>query len=116
MGGALGTLARWSVERLFPPAPPGFPWATLTVNVTGAFLLGALGVMLIERVVHAGHLRTFLGIGLLGSYTTFSTMALEGVLLIEAGRPAVAVTYWLATLLLGQMAGVYGMWLGRLRI
>jgi CrcB protein len=114
-GGVLGTVARWWVEGLFPQSPPGFPWGTLLVNVTGAFALGALGVILIEQVVDVGYLRTFLGIGLLGSYTTFSTMALEGVQLIESRRLGLAASYWIATLALGQMAGVYGMWLGRLR-
>ena len=115
-GGVIGTLARWWIEGVFPPAPPGFPWGTLVVNVTGAFALGVVGVVLIERVARSGHLRTFLGIGLLGSYTTFSTMALEGVRLIEASRPGLAAGYWVATLVLGQIAGAYGMWLGRLRI
>ncbi len=115
-GGVLGTLTRWWVDGLFPSSPEGFPWGTLVINVTGAFALGVVGVILIERVAHSGHLRTFLGIGLLGSYTTFSTMALEGVLLIEVGRIGLAAGYWVATLVFGQMAGVYGMWLGRLRI
>lgn len=115
-GGVLGTLTRWWVEGVFSPSPPGFPWGTLVVNVTGAFALGVVGVILIERVAHAGHLRTFLGIGLLGSYTTFSTMALQGVQLIEAQRLGLAACYWIATLVIGQIAGVYGMWLGRLRI
>lgn len=115
-GGVLGTLTRWWVDGLFQSSPQGFPWGTLVVNVTGAFALGVIGVILIERVAHSGHLRTFLGIGLLGSYTTFSTMALEGVQLIEAQRLGLAAGYWVATLVFGQMAGVFGMWLGRLRI
>lgn len=115
-GGALGTLLRWWVGEALPSTPSGFPWATLFVNVTGALALGAVGVILIERVARAGHLRTFLGMGVLGSYTTFSTMALEGVQLIEAQRVVMAASYWIVTLILGQIAGVSGMWLGRLRI
>lgn len=115
-GGVLGTLARWWVGEIVPSSPLGFPWGTLVVNVTGAFMLGVVGVVLIERVARIGHLRSFLAIGLLGSYTTFSTMALEGVQLIEARRLGLAAGYWIATLVVGQMAGVYGMWLGRLRI
>lgn len=115
-GGAVGTLLRWGIGQALPSTPSGFPWATLVVNVTGALALGAVGVILIERVTRAGHLRTFLGIGLLGSYTTFSTMSLEGVLLIEAQRIGTAASYWTATLIVGQMAGLIGMWLGRLRI
>lgn len=60
------------------------------MNVPGAFALGAVGVVVIERVVRAGHLRAFLAIGLCGSYTTFSLMALEGVRLIEASRVGLA--------------------------
>ncbi len=115
-GGVLGTLARWWVGEIVPSSQLGFPWGTLVVNVTGAFMLGAIGVVLIERVARIGHLRSFLAIGLLGSYTTFSTMALEGVQLIEARRLGLAAGYWTATLVVGQIAGVYGMWLGRLRI
>lgn len=115
-GGVLGTLARWLVEGIFSSTPPGFPWGTLLVNVTGAFALGVAGVILIERVAHVGHMRTFLGIGLLGSYTTFSTMALQGVRLIEEDQLAFAAIYWVVTLIFGQIAGVYGMWMGRLRV
>lgn len=53
--------------------------------------------------------------GFFGAYTTFSTMAMDGVHLVAGGKPAIAAVYWLATLVVGQMAGVYGMWLGRLR-
>lgn len=115
-GGVLGTLARWWVEQIVTSSPSGFPWATLIVNVTGAFALGAIGVLLIERVTYVGHLRTFLAIGLLGSYTTFSTMAVEGVRLIESHHAALAAGYWVTTLVFGQVAGLFGMWLGRWRV
>ena len=113
-GGILGTLARWGIESAFPATPPAFPWATLIVNVTGAFGLGVVGTIAIERLVHSSRLRTFAAIGLFGSYTSFSTMALEGVRLIDSGHVALAAGYWVATLMVGQAAGVYGMWLGRL--
>jgi CrcB protein len=115
-GGIVGTLARWSVGEIVTSSSSGFPWATLVVNVTGAFALGAVGVVLIERVTYLGHLRTFLAIGLLGSYTTFSAMAVEGVRLIDTHHPGLAAGYWVATLVLGQVAGVLGMWSGRLRV
>jgi CrcB protein len=111
-GGALGALARAGVDRVLTTR--GFPWATLLVNVSGAFGMGAAGTLLTERLTVRRHWRAFVGIGFLGAYTTFSTMALEGVTLLSDGRPATALAYWLATLLLGQMAGVYGMWLARL--
>ncbi len=83
------------------------------VNVIGAFGLGLVGVVLMEQVLRGTLLRSFVTIGVLGSFTTFSAMAVEGVVLFDAGRPAMALGYWLATLILGQMAGVYGMWMAR---
>jgi CrcB protein len=87
----------------------------LTVNVVGAFGLGLVGVVLMEQILRGSLLRSFLAIGVLGSFTTFSAMALEGVVLFEAGLPALALGYWVATLVLGQTAGISGMWLARWR-
>jgi CrcB protein len=114
LGGAAGALARRAVA-LAVPAVGGFPLATLLVNVSGAFALGLVGVLLLERLPPTRYLRPLLGIGFLGAYTTFSTMAMEGVRLLDGGRAGLAVGYWVATLLGGQLAAVCGMWLGRLR-
>jgi len=115
IGGAVGTLARWLVG-LAVVASSGFPLATFLVNVTGAFGLGFAGVLLIERLPPTRYLRPLIATGFFGAYTTFSTMAMDGVRLVEAGRYVTAGVYWIATLIVGQMAGVYGMWLGRLRL
>jgi fluoride exporter len=115
VGGALGALARWAVGLMVVPAG-GLPVATFVVNVSGAFGLGVVGVVLLERLRPTRYLRPLVGIGFLGAYTTFSTMAMEGVRLVEQGRVGVAVGYWVATLLVGQVAGVSGIWLGRLRL
>ncbi len=112
-GGALGAVARWGVDKLVEDY--SWPLATFIVNITGAFLLGALGVILIQRVAGAGYLQAFLLIGLIGSYTTFSTMAVEGVMLVDEGRAITAVGYWLATLIAGLAAGTAGVWIGRVR-
>jgi fluoride exporter len=115
VGGTVGAVARWGVE-LAVPSVGGFPLATFLINVTGAFGLGLVGVVLLERLPPTRHLRPLLMIGFFGAYTTFSTMAMEGVRLLDQGHSALAVGYWVITLLIGQMAGVYGMWLGRLRL
>ena len=114
MGGAAGALARWAVGNALAGASTSFPWGTLLVNATGAFGLGLVAVLLTERLPPNRYLRPLIGIGFFGAYTTFSTMALEGVKLIDAGRPETAFLYWVATLFAGQLAGVYGMWTARL--
>lgn len=115
IGGAIGALCRWGVTLLLAP-PTGFPLATFFVNVSGAFGLGFAGVVLIERLPPSRHLRPLIATGFFGAYTTFSAIAVDGVQLLEAGQILTAVGYWVATLLVGQMAGVYGMWLGRLQL
>lgn len=115
-GGAAGALARWAVELALPPKPGGFPLATLAVNVSGAFGLGLAAVLLNERLAPRPAVRALINIGFFGAYTTFSTMAVQGVRLAETGHLATALVYWVATLVLGQMAGVYGMWVGRIEL
>lgn len=115
-GGSLGALARWGVATALAASPTAFPIATFIVNTTGAFGLGLTAILLTERLRPSRYARSLIGIGFFGAYTTFSTMAVEGVRLIDAGRAGTALTYWLLTLFAGQMAGVYGMWLGRLDV
>jgi CrcB protein len=115
LGGAVGTLARWAVGQALPPTG-GFPYATFAVNVTGAFGLGLASVLLTERLAPSRYGRLVIGTGFFGAYTTFSTMAVDGVRLVAEGEPATAAAYWLASLVVGQMAGVYGIWMGRLRL
>ena len=116
VGGMLGALARWSVGVALGPGSTSFPWGTLVVNLTGAFGLGFAIVLMTERLRPSRYLRPLIGVGFFGAYTTFSTMAVEGVRLIDAGRSQVAIAYWVVTLVVGQAAGVYGMWLGRVRL
>lgn len=106
VGGALGSLARYGVAAAWPHAPGAFPWATFTINVTGCLLIGVLMVLITE--VWAAHrlLRPFLGTGVLGGYTTFSTYTVDTQQLVAAGAARTGLLY-LAGTLVGALAAVY---------
>ncbi|MFZ5870239.1 MAG: FluC/FEX family fluoride channel [Actinomycetota bacterium] len=97
-GGALGGSARYGLLLAQPPAPGGFPWVTFTTNVVGCALIGVLMVLLTEAPAPPHPLvRPFLGVGLLGGFTTFSTYAMETHSLVADGSPQVAMVYLVAT-------------------
>jgi CrcB protein len=100
-GGFLGTAARAAVAQSTTEGPHGWPWATFAVNMLGAALVGYLITRLQERLPPSLYRRALLGTGLCGGLTTFSTMALELAKMIEAGRPALAASYALASLVGG---------------
>lgn len=108
-GGALGALARYGVSRAFADVSGGFPWATLAVNLSGALLLGYLSVYLVDRVNLPIEWREAVNSGFIGAYTTFSTMSLEAVRLIQEGRLAQAAAYLGVSL----VAGLALAWLGQ---
>lgn len=107
-GGALGSLARWAVTTALPHATDGVPWATWLENVTGAFVLGALMVFVLDVWPPSRYVRPFFGVGVLGGYTTFSTYMLDTRTLLSAGQVTTAFGYLLGTLLSGLLA----VWLG----
>ncbi|WP_293646021.1 fluoride efflux transporter CrcB [Thiolapillus sp.] len=83
-GGALGALMRyWVSTATYAWLGRGFPWGTLMVNVLGSFAMGALYVLLLDRLTSGPELRAFLLIGFLGAFTTFSTFSIETFNLIE---------------------------------
>lgn len=103
-GGVVGAEARYGVGRLLPAARGEFPWATLIVNVSGCLLIGVLMVLLAELWSPHRFTRPFLGVGVLGGYTTFSTFGIEAVGLVREHRPAVAAGYIVASLVLCLLA------------
>jgi CrcB protein len=115
VGGILGTLSRYAVSRVVHVAPDSFPWPTFTVNVTGAFALGLLLTLVIERWPPSRYVRPFVAIGFLGAYTTFSTYMVETDLLIKNGAVDVAVFYVIGSLVAGFVAVYLGIVAGRLR-
>ena len=83
-GGAVGALLRyWASTGVYHLLGRGFPYGTLVVNVVGSLLMGLLYVLLLERMTGSPELRAALLIGLLGSFTTFSTFSIETLNLVE---------------------------------
>ena len=103
-GGALGTLARAGFEELAAPDPGRWPWPTFTVNIVGAFLLGVFITRLLERLPLSSYRRPFLGTGFCGGLTTFSTMQVETIAMLEHGHYGLAVGYTAASVVLGLLA------------
>jgi CrcB protein len=104
LGGAVGALARWGIAEALPGSPGGWPWATLLVNLTGCFLLGVLLGVLGRRSPEPAWAKPFLGVGVLGGYTTFSAFGVEVVRLAEHGAFAVASGYLLLSVVGGVLA------------
>ncbi|HEX3002732.1 MAG TPA: fluoride efflux transporter CrcB [Angustibacter sp.] len=103
-GGAVGAAARWGVSQAVPTSPGQFPWATLGVNVSGCLALGVLMVFVVDVWPPRRYVRPFLGVGVLGGYTTFSTYVLEARSLVVDGAPGLAALYLLGSLLAGLLA------------
>lgn len=112
-GGAAGTAGRYGLAHFAGHAPGAFPWATFAVNVAGSFALGFALVVLLERFPPTRYLRPFVGTGLIGSFTTYSTFAVETDLLLRDGRPVVAAAYVVASVVLGLAAAWAGTRCGR---
>lgn len=110
VAGGAGAGLRYTVDRLVPPRR-GFPLGILVVNVTGSF---ALGVLTGLGTVLAPDVAVALGVGLLGGFTTFSTVAVESVLLAEKGRWWDAAANLGGTLVLAVLAAAGGIALGAL--
>ncbi|MFE3902133.1 fluoride efflux transporter CrcB [Streptomyces sp. NPDC059153] len=106
LGGALGACARYGATLIWPTAPGGFPWTTLTVNVVGCAVIGVFMVVISE--VWAAHrlVRPFFGTGVLGGFTTFSTYAVDIERLVDAGRARTGLAY-LGLTLCAALAAVW---------
>jgi CrcB protein len=103
-GGALGTLARAALSKAFPIAATAWPWPTFTANVVAAFLLGYFVTRLQERLPMSSYRRPLLGTGLCGGLSTFSTMQVELLKMIDAHDWGLAVGYAAASVAAGYVA------------
>jgi fluoride exporter len=103
-GGALGALARAALGTLAVDDPASWPWPTFAVNIVGAFLVGYFTTRLLERLPVSSYRRPLLGTGLCGGLTTFSTMLVETLKMIEHRHWGLALGYTVTSIVLGLLA------------
>ena len=111
-GGALGAAMRFGMSRALP-AGSGWPYGTFAVNIVGGFAMGVLAAWLLRGGNAAEPLRLFLGVGVLGGFTTFSAFSLEMAQMVERGQGMLAGGYALASVILALGAVFAGMMLAR---
>lgn len=100
-GGAVGAAARAGLESLMAPDPSRWPWPTFTVNIVGAFLLGYFTTRLLERLPLSSYRRPLLGTGLCGGLTTFSTLQVETLRMLQHSHYGLAAAYTTASIAAG---------------
>lgn len=104
VGGAVGTVLRAALSVAFPLPASQWPWPTFVVNIAGAFLLGYFATRLQERLPLSSYRRPMLGTGLCGGLTTFSTMQLEIVKMLDGHHVGLALAYAAVSLATGYAA------------
>jgi CrcB protein len=105
-GGAIGSVARYGLAVALPHRAAEFPWATFITNTAGCFAIGVLMVVVSDVLTGRPLLRPFLGIGVLGGFTTFSTYALDFQRMVDGGARGAAVLY-LAGTVVAALAAAY---------
>ncbi|WP_395726452.1 fluoride efflux transporter CrcB [Nakamurella sp.] len=105
-GGAIGTLARAGLAQALPHSPTEWPWATFIVNIVAVVLLGYFVTRLQERLPLSSYRRPLLGTGVCGGLSTFSTMQVEILKMLEAGAFLLAAGYTVASVVCGY-AGIH---------
>jgi len=103
-GGALGAAARAGLGTVLAPQPGHWPWATFIANIAGAFILGFVTTRLLERLPLSAYRRPLLGTGLCGGLTTFSTMQVETLQMIEHHHYGLAASYGMVSVITGLLA------------
>jgi fluoride exporter len=112
--GVLGCWSRYAMTNLVQTIyGRDFPYATLSINVGGSFLMGFLFVETLERLTLSPELRTGILTGFIGGYTTFSTFEMEILLLVEQGSPLKAFLYLILSIALGFGAAFGGAYIAR---
>ncbi len=114
LGGAAGAVSRFVLDQFVTDRLGGeFPFGTLVINVSGSFVIGLLFALAVERAVLPSGIRGPAMIGFIGAYTTFSTLMLESWRLAEDGAIALALVNLVGSSVLGIVAVVAGLLIGR---
>ncbi|MDB5648358.1 fluoride efflux transporter CrcB [Methylobacterium sp.] len=113
LGAGLGGMARHAVGLVALRYGWTFPYGTMGINILGSILMGVLAGWFAMRG-GSQPLRLFLATGVLGGFTTFSSYALEGILLLERGEAAAAMIYILGSVVLGLAGLLLGLMLMRM--
>lgn len=114
LGGAIGASARYGVGvQATKWLGLGFPWGTLTVNIVGSFLMGALIELMALKLSVSQDMRAFLTVGILGGFTTFSAFSLDFAVLVERKEMMLAGLYAAGSVGLSIAALFAGLWLMR---
>lgn len=108
-GGAIGAGLRFGLSRALPVSDGGWPWPTFAANILGGLAMGVLAAWILRGDNSAEPLRLFVGVGVLGGFTTFSAFSLEMARMIERGQLGLAAGYALASVLLALGALFAGM-------
>jgi CrcB protein len=103
-GGFAGAIARAELAERLAHDPGAWPWATFIANVLGAFVLGYVTTRLGERLPLSAYRRPLLGTGFCGALTTFSTVQVEVLTMLDADRVGLAVAYLAASVVVGLLA------------
>ncbi|HEY1687300.1 MAG TPA: fluoride efflux transporter CrcB [Solirubrobacteraceae bacterium] len=103
-GGVVGALLRVWLAQRFATAPAAWPWTIFAINISGSFILAWLATRLQERLPLSTYLAPLLGTGFCGAYTTFSTMQLEILQIVEHHRYGLAASYAGASIVGGNLA------------
>jgi CrcB protein len=113
VGGGLGALARYYIAGWVQPRGAEFDWGILVVNITGGLLMGMIVEASALRLNLSPELRSFLTVGILGGYTTFSTFSLDSALMLQKGQYGPAAVYILGSVVLSIFALFAGLWIIR---
>jgi CrcB protein len=108
VGGVLGALGRYGLSEAFPAGTGRFPWATFAINVIGCLLIGVLMVLVAEVWAGRRLIRPFLGVGVLGGFTTFSTYVVDIQRLVAVGAASTGLAYLAGTV----VAALAATWMG----